>query len=620
LLSSRLPFVSAGRFLFVSEVNWLLLGLSTVLYLYGGMPLLIAGVRELFGRKPGMMTLVALSVTAAYAYSVATVLGVEGRALFWELATLVDIMLLGRWIELRAEGAASKELESLSHLMPARAHRRLFDGNFEDVGLHALQPADVVAVRPGEKIPADGDVSEGSSAVDESMLTGASGLVSKSVGDKVIGGAVNGDGALLVTVTRTGAESFHAQVAALVHEVRGSQSTVRDLADKVAMWLTLVAIGGGGVTFGVWTALGQPPSLALARAVAVVVIACPPALGLAIPLVVAASTTLGAREGLLVRNRRAFENAHAARAVIFGKTGTLTHGRVVVTEVALFREVSQAAALALAGSIESLSKHPVARAIAAAAPSIHEVQDFRAVPGKGARGIIGGHHVAVVSPRYFAEQGIPAPTGSDTLAAGGRTVVHVLCDGVSLAAIALADVVRPESVEAIRRLKQMGIEPIMLTGDSRVVSETVADALGIDRVYAEITPAEKVAAVRLVQAEGKVVAMVGSGVDDAPALAAADVGIAVGTGTDVAVATADAVLARCNPADVATVIGLAQATHGKMVQNVALATGCGLVAIPLAAGALASLGGTLGSAVTWVLVLASTGAVTVNARTLRAKR
>jgi len=405
-----------------------------------------------------------------------------------------------------------------------------------------------------------------------------------------------------------------------VHEVEGSKSTVRDLADKVALWLTLVAIGGGGVAFGVWTALGQPPSLALARAVAVVVIACPPALGLAIPLVVAASTTLGAREGLLVRNRRAFENAHAARAVIFGKTGTLTHGRVVVTEVALFREVSQAAALALAGSIESLSKHPVARAIAAAAPSIHEVQDFRAVPGKGARGIIGGHHVAVVSPRYFAEQGIPAPAGSDTLAAGGRTVVHVLCDGVSLAAIALADVVRPESVEAIRRLKQMGIEPIMLTGDSRVVAETLADALGIDRVYAEITPAEKVATVRLVQAEGKVVAMVGSGVDDAPALAAADVGIAVGTGTDVAVATADAVLARCNPADVATVIGLAQATHGKMVQNVAWATGYGLIAIPLAAGALASLGGTLGSVVTWVLVLASTVAVTVNARTLRAKR
>ena len=451
------------------------------------------------------------------------------------------------------------------------------------------------------------------------MLTGESVPVSKATGDEVIGGAVNGEGALVVSVRRTGAESFLAQVVELVREAQESKSKTQDLADRAAMWLTTVALGGGATTFVVWTALGQPLAFAMERAVTVMVIACPHALGLAIPLVVAVSTALGASTGLLVRNRMAFENARLLDAVIFDKTGTLTLGRFGVTDVALFGDLSRDDVLSMAGSIEELSEHPIARAIAAAAPSKSTVADFRAIPGKGARGVIDGREVAVVSPGYLAENGIPAPEGSEALAGGGRTVVHVLSDGAVVAAIALADTVRPESVEAVRRLKEMGIESIMLTGDSRAVAARVATELGIERFFAEVLPAEKAATVQRVRAEGKVVAMVGDGVNDAPALATADVGIAIGAGTDVAVATADIVLVRSNPADVAAVVGLARATYGKMVQNLAWATAYNVIAIPLAAGALASFGVLLSPAVGGVLMSASTVIVAINARTLHVR-
>ena len=618
-LSPGLPLVPGGRILTLPGADWILLALSTFLYIYGGMPFLKGLVRELGARTPGMMTLVAVAITTAYTYSAATVLGVAGMPFFWELATLIDIMLLGHWIEMRSVGEASKALESLARLMPSQAHRRLADGDTEDVPLESLQSGDIVLVRPGEKVPADGDVTEGASSVDESMLTGESVPVGKKPGDQVIGGSVNGEGALVVTVRRTGAESFLAQVVELVREAQESKSKTQDLADRAAMWLTLVALGGGALTFGTWMALGRPLSYAMERAVTVMVIACPHALGLAIPLVVAMSTSLGAGSGLLVRDRMAFETARSLQAVVFDKTGTLTLGRFGVADVALWADMTREQLLGLAGSVEALSEHPIARAVADAAPARSEVSGFRAIPGKGAEGDVGGRHVVVASPGYAASEGVAVPAGAvEALAEGGRTVIVVLVDGKAAGAIALADVVRPESAEAVRDLLAMGIEPIMLTGDSRAVAERVATQLGITRILAEVLPADKAATIGAVRAEGKVVAMVGDGVNDAPALASADVGIAIGAGTDVAVATADIVLVRSDPRAVVAAIGLSRATYRKMVQNLAWAAGYNVIAIPLAAGVLSGVGITLSPAVGGLLMSLSTVIVAINARTLRA--
>ncbi len=615
LISPGLPFVSGGGIVSVPGADWVLLALSSVLYVFGGMPFLKGFVRELRDRKPGMMTLVAVAISVAYFYSAATVLGLQGMPFFWELATLIDIMLLGHWIEMRSVGEASKALESLAMLMPSEAHRRGSDGSTIDVPLEDLQPGDEVLIRPGEKVPADGSVLQGASAVDESMLTGESVPVSKSVG-----GAVNGEGALVVSVTRTGAESFLSQVIDLVREAQESKSATQDLADRAAMWLTLVALGGGATTFAVWLALGRPLSYAMERAVTVMVIACPHALGLAIPLVVAISTARGAASGLLVRNRMAFENARLIDAIIFDKTGTLTLGRFGVETVTPLGQIDGDEVLALAGSVEQLSEHPIARAIADAAPEKRDVAGFEAIPGKGARGTISGVDVAVVSPGYLSASGIASPVDVGSLTAGGRTVVFVLRDNVPVGAIALSDIVRPESAEAVRRLIEMGVEPIMLTGDNAVVAERVATELGIKRFFAEVLPAGKAETVQRVRAEGKVVAMVGDGVNDAPALASADVGIAIGAGTDVAVATADVVLVRSNPGDIPTVIALARATYGKMIQNLAWATGYNLIAIPLAAGVLVGAGIVLSPAFGGVLMSASTVIVAINAQTLNVKR
>jgi P-type Cu2+ transporter len=620
LLSPGLPFLPGGRLLPIPGADWILLALSTFLYVYGGRPFLVGLVRETRERKPGMMTLVAVAISVAYFYSTATVLGVAGMPFFWELATLIDIMLLGHWIEMRSVGEASKALESLARLMPSRAHRRDADGSTADVPLEELKAGDIVVVKPGEKVPADGDVLEGSSSVDESMLTGESVPVTKSAGSEVIGGAVNGEGALVVAVRRTGADSFLSQVIDLVREAQESKSKTQDLADRAAMWLTLVALGGGATTFGVWMALGKPLSFAMERAVTVMVIACPHALGLAIPLVVAVSTSLGANHGLLVRNRMAFETARLLNAVVFDKTGTLTLGHFGVDEVAPLGGIDRDSVLALAGSIEELSEHPIARAIVAAAGSTSSVTDFRAIPGEGAHGVVGGHDISVVSPAYLAGNGIAVPASAEGLSAGGRTVVFVLRDGALIGAIALSDAVRPESVAAVRRLKEMGIEPIMLTGDNAAVAGRIAGELGIERFFAEVLPAEKAATIQRVRSEGKIVAMVGDGINDAPALATADVGIAIGAGTDVAVATADVVLVRSNPEDVATIIELARATYGKMVQNLAWATGYNVVAIPLAAGVLAAAGIVLSPALGGALMSASTIIVAINARALSLKR
>jgi Cu2+-exporting ATPase len=620
LISESLPFRAGGRIIDVPAADWLLLALATVLYVFGGMPFLKGIARELRARTPGMMTLVAVAITVAYAYSAATVLGLEGMPLFWELATLIDIMLLGHWIEMRSVGEASKALESLARLMPSQAHRRQADGTTADVDLDQLQVGDVVVVKPGEKIPADGAVLEGASTVDESLLTGESLPVSKAVGDEVIGGAVNGEGALVVSVARTGAESFLSQVITLVSDAQASKSKTQDLADRAAKWLTFIALGAGTSTLAVWLVVGESLAYSMERAVTVMVIACPHALGLAIPLVVAVSTARGASSGLLVRDRMAFENARRIDTVVFDKTGTLTQGRFGVEEVTVFADADRAEILTLAGSVESLSEHPIARAIVEAAPELRTVEDFQAIPGKGARGGVGAHVVAVVSPGYLRAQGVKLPPQAEGLAEDPRTIVYVLRDDTLVGAIALSDIVRPESFEAIRRLKEMGIEPIMLTGDNEQAAGRVAAELGIERYFAEVLPAEKAATVQRVQAEGRVVAMVGDGVNDAPALATADIGIAIGAGTDVAIATADVVLVRSSPDDIPTVISLARATYGKMVQNLAWATGYNVIAIPLAAGVLAGVGVVLSPAFGGVLMSASTVIVAINARMLSVKR
>jgi Cu2+-exporting ATPase len=449
------------------------------------------------------------------------------------------------------------------------------------------------------------------------MLTGESVPVAKHVGDGVIGGSVNGEGAIAVTVARTGAESFLSQVIELVRRAQASKSKTQDLADRAAMWLTLVALGGGAVTFGVWLALGASLAQAMERSVTVMVVACPHALGLAIPLVVAISTSLAAGSGLLVRDRMAFENARLIDAVVFDKTGTLTTGHFGVDEVVSIGGLTDGEVLALAGSVEDLSEHPIARAIAEAAPEKRSVQDFRAIPGKGARGMLDGREVAVVSPGYAEETGVDVPEEVAALFSGGRTVVLVLVDGAVIGAVGLSDTLRPESAEAVSRLKAMGVESIMLTGDNKVVAARVAGQLGIERYFAEVLPADKAATVQRLRSEGRVVAMVGDGVNDAPPLAAADVGIAIGAGTDVAIATADVVLVRSDPRDIVKVIALARATYRKMLQNLAWATGYNLIAIPLAAGVLAGVGILMSPAIGGALMSASTVIVAVNAQTLR---
>jgi len=617
LLSPALPFSSGGRILDIAFADYVLLAFSTVLYLYGGAPFIRGLARELRNRTPGMMTLVSVAISVAYFYSAATVFGLEGMPLFWELATLIDIMLLGHWIEMRSIGQATQALESLARLMPSVAHRREPGGAIDDVDLGDLVSGDVVLIRPGEKIPADGDVLEGASSVDESMLTGESVPVAKMPGDRVIGGSVNGEGALTATITATGAESFLAQVIELVRQAQESKSKTQDLADRAALWLTVVALLGGALTFVTWLALGESVAYAMERTVTVMVIACPHALGLAIPLVVAVSTALGAANGLLVRDRMAFENARLIEAVVFDKTGTLTIGRFGVADVTGFGDTDPAEVLALAASIEALAEHPIARAITQAADNTRHVTDFTAIPGTGARGRIGVDEIAVVSPGFLGESGIAIPHESVGLSERGHTVVFVLRNGELIGSIALSDVVRPESADAIRRIVEMGIESIMLTGDNAIVAKEIAEKLGIKRYFSEVLPADKAAMIRSIQAEGKSVAMVGDGVNDAPALAAADVGIAIGAGTEVAVASADVILVRSDPRDVPMVISLARATYRKMVQNLAWATGYNAIALPLAAGVFIGVGIVLSPAVGGILMSASTVIVAVNARTLK---
>jgi Cu2+-exporting ATPase len=601
---------------------WILFGLATIVFFYGGWPFLTGAIDEIKQKNPGMMTLIGLAIVVAYGYSTMVVFGWSGRNFFWELATLIDVMLLGHWIEMRSIMGASNALKELIKLMPNEAHRLNSDGSTEDVPVDQVQKDDHVLIKPGEKVPVDGIIIDGSSSVDESMLTGESVPVEKNVEEEVIGGAVNQDGSLTIRVSKTGDETYLSQVVTLVQEAQESKSRAQDLANRAAKWLFYLALAAGIGTFIIWIALGNSIDMAVQRAVTVMVITCPHALGLAAPLVVSVSTAISAKKGLLIRNRPPFESARNIEAVIFDKTGTLTEGNFGVTDIEADGAYDKQDVLRYAAGVEQQSEHPLARGIMRKMEEQQErpptVQHFETMTGKGLSGTVEGKQVQVVSPGYMKQERMDYDTAIfDQYSTEGKTVVFVLIDGGYAGMIALADMVRESAKEAVERLKQQNIEPIMLTGDHQRVADWVANQLGIEEVYAEVLPDHKADQVKKVQQSGRKVAMTGDGINDAPALATADVGIAIGSGTDVAMETADVVLVQSNPLDVLSVIDLSRKTYRKMIQNLWWAAGYNIVAIPLAAGVLAPLGILLSPAVGAVLMSASTVIVAINAQLLR---
>jgi len=603
---------------------------GTAVFLYGGRPFLQGAARELRDRLPGMMTLIALAIGVAFLFSAAVTLGYPGMPLWEELATLVTIMLLGHWIEMRSIAQAQGALRELAKLLPNTATRVRRDAatrgadELEEVPVAELRDGDVVLVRPGASVPADGDVVDGRSGVNEAMVTGESQPVEKTVGTGVIAGTVNGEGSLRVRVTGTGDRTMLAGIMRLVEQAQGSRSRAQALADRAAFWLTIVALAAGAVTLAAWLAAGAGLSYAVERLVAVLVIACPHALGLAIPLVIAISTTLGARSGLLVRDRRGLEEARNLNTVVFDKTGTLTLGehRVVGIHAS---GMDERQALALAAVVEQDSEHPLARAIVTTARErgipVPSASEFRAIAGYGVEARVEGKQYAVGGPNLLASRNaVPAPDLQafvDAAAKAGQGAVYLLDGNRPLAAFALADALRPESREAIERLHALGLEVAMLTGDAQVVADRVGRELGIDTVLAQVLPDAKAAKIEELQRQGKRVAMVGDGVNDAPALVTADVGIAIGAGTDVAVEAGDVVLVRSDPRDVPRLVALSRASYRKMVQNLWWAAGYNIVAIPLAAGVLAPWGIVLHPAVGAVLMSLSTVVVAINAQLLR---
>lgn len=597
--------------------------LSSVIYFYGGYPFLQGLYRELKEKLPGMMTLIGVAITAAYVYSTATVFGLAGMPFFWELATLIDIMLLGHWMEMKSIISASKALEELAKLMPSEAHKITADGNITDIPLDKLVVGDKVLIKPGEKIPADGTIFEGESSVNEAMLTGESKPVYKSIGKEIIGGSVNGEGSLKVKIKKTGKDSFLSQVIELVKQAQESKSRTQDISNKVAFWLTIIALSVGAVTFIAWNfAIGQTISFSLERAVTVMVIACPHALGLAVPLVVAISTSIAATNGLLIRDRVAFENSRHINAIIFDKTGTLTEGKFGITDTINFTQnFNKNEILKYTASVEAHSEHPIAKGITRTIKETFTVKDFKNIPGEGARGMVENKEIKIVSPAYAKKQKLSFPREEiEKLASQGKTVIVLIIDNKVVGAIALADTIRPESKKAIKELKGMGIKSIMLTGDNKQVAKWVSKELGLNDYFAEVLPREKADKVKEVQSRGLIVAMTGDGVNDAPALAQADVGIAIGSGTDVAVETADIILVRSNPQDVVNIIKLARSTYLKMVQNLIWATGYNTFAIPLAAGVLYGYGILLSPALGAVFMSASTIIVAINAKLLKLRQ
>ncbi|WP_266205909.1 copper-translocating P-type ATPase [Pontibacter kalidii] len=593
--------------------------LSSVIYFYGGWPFLTGLAEEVKKGAPGMMTLIGVAITVAYLYSSAIVFGLEGMDFFWELATLIVIMLLGHRIEMRSVLGASKALELLVSMMPAEA-MLIRDGETVKVPIEELQKGDLILVKPGEKVPADGVVEDGESHLNESMLTGESKPVKKTRGEKVIGGAINGNGALRIRVEFTGKESYLNKVITLVQEAQKTKSETQRLADRAAKWLTYVALTAGFGTFAVWLLLGQNLAFALERMVTVMVISCPHALGLAVPLVVAISTAVSANNGLLIRNRTAFENSRKITTVIFDKTGTLTQGSHEIASVVLFdKAMDEQEMLRLAAAVEQNSEHFIAQSILRRAKeesiTVPPSQAFNYLPGKGLEGMVEGKDVKVVGPNYIREFNISVPASQAE--EGVETVVYVLVEKKPVGYITMRDQIREESAKAIQVLQQHGIRNLLLTGDNERVAKSVSDHLQMDGFLANVLPHQKQEKVKELQAKGEFVAMTGDGVNDAPALAQADVGIAVGSGTDVAAETADIILVNSNPQDIASLILFGKATYRKMIQNLIWATGYNLIALPLAAGVLYHQGIMVSPAVGAALMSLSTVIVAINAQLLR---
>ena len=594
--------------------------LSSVIFFYGGWPFLKGLAEEIKKKAPGMMTLIALAISVAYFYSSAVVFGLDGKIFFWELASLIVIMLLGHWIEMKSVMGASNALQELAKMMPSTARRIKEGGEHEDVPIADLKSNDIILVRPGEKVPADGIVVEGESHVNESMLTGESKPVAKKKDNQVIGGSVNDNGTLKIKVKHTREDSYLSKVIGMVKEAQETKSKTQNLADKAAAWLFYIALGAGVTTLVVWLSLGKDFEYALERMVTVMIISCPHALGLAVPLVVAISTAVSAKNGLLIRNRTAFENARNITAIIFDKTGTLTKGEFGVTR---FKSVSDHLSdddlLQIAASIENSSEHPIAAGIVRKAKSkdlsLQEPENFQNITGKGISAKLNGEEIKIVSPGMLKEQGTDAPT--DAFKTDDETVVFVLIDNALAGYIALADEVRPESLSAINTLKERGIKVYMATGDNQQVAKAVSEQLSLDDYFAEVLPEDKQRIIKELQQNGEFVAMTGDGVNDAPALAQANVGIAVGSGTDVAAETADIVLVNSNPKDIANLILFGSATYKKMMQNLWWAAGYNILAVPLAAGALASIGIILSPAIGAVLMSLSTVIVALNAQLLK---
>ncbi|MEM2929771.1 MAG: heavy metal translocating P-type ATPase [Thermoproteota archaeon] len=598
--------------------KYVLLILSASIYVYGGWPFLRGLVNELKARLPGMMTLIGTAITVAFAYSAATVFIPPGMELFWELATLIDVMLLGHWIEAKSVLGASTALEELVRIMPTTAHV-LKNSETVDIPVSELRPGDVIIVKPGEKIPCDGTVLEGESFVNEALLTGESKPVRKQGGSRVIGGSINGEGFLKILVEKTGGETYLAQVVKLVKQAQESRTRTQDLANRAAALLFYVALTVSITAYIAWHVYGKPEQ-ALESMVAVLVIACPHALGLAIPLVVAISTSITAKSGILIRNRKAFETARNVDAVVFDKTGTLTLGGFGVSDIVPL--IPEEELLKLAASVELRSEHVAARAIVEHAKQkgveTLEAREFRAIPGKGVYGRVDGKEVYVGGVSLLNDMEISVENGKmGELMKQGKTMVFTLVDGRLAGAFALSDAIRKESYEAVEKLRKMKIRVYMLTGDSHEVAKWVAEELGVDDYFAQVLPHEKAERIRLLRMKGLRVAMVGDGVNDAPALATADVGIAIGAGTDVAIESADIILVRNDPRDVPKMIELSRKTYSKMVQNLWWAAGYNIITIPLAAGVLHSLGMVLPAWVSALIMSLSTVIVALNTQTLR---
>ncbi|MHA4740840.1 heavy metal translocating P-type ATPase [Dyadobacter sp. MSC1_007] len=600
--------------------QYVLLALSSTIYFYGGKPFLTGLVREVKSKNLGMMTLVAVAITTAYVYSVAVVFGLEGMDFFWELATLIDIMLIGHWLEMKSQMAASKALESLVALLPSTVHVEK-DGQVTDIPLKDLRSGDMLVVKPGEKVAADGQVMEGSSYLNESMLTGESIPVQKQKDDRVIGGAINGDGVLKVHVTGAGNDSYLQKVISMVKNAQSAKSNTQNLADKVAKWLTLVSITVGLGTFFVWYAGGQELAFALERMVTVMVTSCPHALGVAIPLVIAISTTLSATHGLLIRNRTAFENARKLTTIIFDKTGTLTKGSHEIQQIIPVDDrFSVDQILQYAAAIQQNSEHHIAqgviRKLKEKGLELWSSADFNYMQGIGVTGTVNDQKVVAAGPNYFKQENKPVPTIPDQIDQALETVNFILVDGKLAGLITFADSIRDSAAQAVAELRSMNIKTFLLTGDNEHIAEAVSKKLNMDGYLANVLPHEKQDKVKEFQSKGEIVAMTGDGVNDAPALAQADVGIAIGSGTDVAAETADIILVNSDPMDVVQMITFGRATYRKMVQNLAWAIGYNVVAIPLAAGVLYPAF-MLSPAMGAVLMSASTIVVAINAKLLR---